>query len=214
MNEHAIRQAVAQAAADTVSLGLNRGSSGNVSTRFGDGSLITPSAIPCTAIEPEQIVVMDTGGQRQSGPQPSSEWRIHRDIYQARPDAGAIVHVHSPFAVTLACLHITVPPFHYMIAVAGGKQIPCADYALFGTPELSANILEALGKEYKACLMANHGLVTLGHNLEQAMAIAVEVESLCEHYWRACQTGKPVLLNDGQMDEVIQAFKGYSVDNL
>lgn len=214
VNEIDMRQSVAQALIDTVSHGLNRGSSGNVSARFADGFLITPSAIPSNAIQAEQIVAMDMPSGWRGELKPSSEWRIHRDIYQARPDAGAVVHVHSPFAVSLACLHQTVPAFHYMVAVAGGKQIPCADYALFGTPALSEAVLQVLRDEYKACLMANHGLITLGRNLEQAMAIAVEVESLCEHYWRVCQMGEPILLSDAQMDDVIQMFKGYSVQNL
>lgn len=214
MNEFEMHQAVAEASANTVSQGLNRGSSGNVSVRINEGLLITPSATPSAHIKPEQIVAMDMDGKCQSECKPSSEWRIHRDIYQARPDAAAIVHAHSPFAVTLACLRQTVPSFHYMIALTGGKQIPCADYALFGTPELSDNVLRTLGSQLKACLMANHGLVTLGRNLEQAMAIAVEVESLCEQYWRACQIGEPVLLSDAQMDDAIQMFEGYSVNNL
>lgn len=214
MNETEIRQAVAAASIRSVSENLTRGSSGNMSMRSDDGLFITPSALPANSIRADQIVQMSMEGEWGGEFKPSSEWRIHRDIYQVRPDAGGVVHVHSPFAVSLSCLHKSIPSFHYMIAVAGGKVIPCADYALFGTADLSEAVLRALGNDLKACLMANHGLVTLGKTLEQAMAIAIEVESLCEQYWRACQIGEPLLLDDEQMDAVIESFKGYSAQRL
>ena len=147
-------------------------------------------------------------GENESTEKPSSEWRIHRDIYVTRSDIQAIVHTHSPFATTLACMQLEVPPFHYMIAVTGDNTIPCAPYALFGSQELSDTVLATLGERY-ACLMAHHGMIALGHSLEHAMAIAIEVESLCEQYWRILQTGHIKLLSVEQMTQVHEKFKDY-----
>ncbi|MDD3530762.1 MAG: class II aldolase/adducin family protein, partial [Gallionellaceae bacterium] len=158
MTEHDLRRAVAETSRLTVTEHLNRGSSGNVSARHGDGLLITPSGLPSAAVRPEQVVRMAMDGRHDGRLPPSSEWRIHRDIYQAHPEAGAVVHVHSPFAVSLACLRRAIPPFHYMVAVAGGKDIRCAGYAVFGSQALSDQVLAALDGR-RACLMANHGLV-------------------------------------------------------
>jgi L-fuculose-phosphate aldolase len=143
-----------------------------------------------------------------SAANPSSEWRFHHDIYLQRPDVNAIVHCHSAFATSLACLHKGVPAFHYMIAVAGGPNIRCAPYALFGTQELSNQALRAL-QDRKACLLANHGMIAVGRDLADALGIAVEVESLCEQYWRALQIGEPIILSDAQMAEVMEKFKTY-----
>lgn len=189
-------------------LGLNRGTSGNASVREGDGFLITPSGMAVEAMSPASMVEMNWEGQPTSLGKPSSEWRFHRDIYLARPEIGAIVHTHSMFATSLSCLRQDIPPFHYMIAVAGGKDICCAEYALFGTQALSDAAIIAL-KERKACLLANHGMIALGGTLEQAVDIALEVETLCEQYWRALQVGKPHLLSDKEMAEVFEQFKGY-----
>lgn len=208
MNETDLRNAVVAAARQTVEERLNRGSSGNVSVRSDGGFLITPSGLPSTRIGPEQVVAMTMAGEAQGTLPPSSEWRIHRDIYTARPEVGAIVHAHSPFAVSLACLRRDIPPFHYMVAVAGGKDIRCGSYATFGTQALSDHVLSAL-EGRKACLMANHGLVAVGDNLDKAVALAVEVEALCEQYWRASLMGEPVLLTDAEMDEALDKFKGY-----
>lgn len=205
-----LRGQVAAISAATVHERLNRGSSGNVSVRAGTGFLITPSGLPSADITPEQVVAMDAEGRWTGAWKPSSEWRIHRDLYAARPDIGGVVHVHAPFAVSLSCLRRPIPPFHYMIAVAGGTTIPCADYATFGTQALSDHIFAAMG-DLRACLMANHGLVAVGRDLAQALAIAVEVEALCEQYWRACQIGAPVLLSDAEMAAALAAFKDYSV---
>lgn len=189
-------------------LGLNRGTSGNASVREGDGFLVTPSGMAVEAMSPASMVEMNWQGQPTSAGKPSSEWRFHRDIYLARPEIGAIVHTHSMFATSLSCLRQDIPPFHYMIAVAGGKDIRCAEYALFGTQALSDAAIIAL-KERKACLLANHGMIALGKTLEQAVDIALEVETLCEQYWRALQVGKPHLLSDKEMAEVFEQFKGY-----
>ncbi|OIQ78708.1 L-fuculose phosphate aldolase [mine drainage metagenome] len=139
---------------------------------------------------------------------PSSEWRFHRDILAARPEVGAVVHTHAVFATTLACLRRDIPPFHYMIAVAGGDTIRCAPYALFGTQALSDAALQGL-QGRRACLLANHGMIALGSNLDAAQAMAVEVEGLCEQYIRALQVGEPYLLSVEEMAEVAEQFKGY-----
>jgi L-fuculose-phosphate aldolase len=189
-------------------LGLNKGTSGNVSVRYLDGFLITPSGIDVADMQADSMVWMSMEGSPQSSGKPSSEWRFHRDIYQAKPEVGAVIHTHSMFATTLACLQKDIPPFHYMIAIAGGNNIPCAPYALFGTQALSDAAIKAL-KDRKACLLANHGMIATGTDLKQALAITQEVETLCEQYWRALQIGKPYLLNDKEMVDVFNQFKDY-----
>lgn len=189
-------------------LGLNRGTSGNASVRDGSGFLVTPTGMTVEAMTPHDMVWMSFDGKVQGERQPSSEWRFHRDILQARPEVDAVIHTHAMFATTLACLHREIPPFHYMIAVAGGDTIRCAPYALFGSQALSDAALAAL-RDRRACLLANHGMIAVGGGLEQALAIAVEVETLCEQYWRALQAGEPVLLTAEQMAEVMEQFKGY-----
>lgn len=189
-------------------LGLNKGTSGNVSVRHEDGFLITPSGMDVTEMQTSSMVMMSMDGTPKSDGKPSSEWRFHRDIYQAKPHVGAVVHTHSMFATTLACLQKDIPPFHYMIAIAGGDSIPCAPYALFGTQALSDAAITAL-KDRKACLLANHGMIAIGKDLKQALAITQEVETLCEQYWRALKIGEPYLLSKQEMAEVFEQFKGY-----
>lgn len=197
-----------------VSYGMNRGSCGNVSVRCettlngSGGFLITPSGIDPEKMTGEAICKMNMSGECIGNGKPSSEWRMHRDIYAARSDIHAVVHTHSPFATTLACMQLDVPPFHYMIAVTGGNSIPCAPYALFGTQELSDSALDILENRH-ACLLAHHGMLALGHHLEHAMAVAIEVESLCEQYWRILQTGHLKLLSEGQMVAVHEKFRDY-----
>ena len=188
--------------------GLNRGTSGNVSVRVSDGLLVTPSGMEIEAMTPHDMVWMDSKGKCHGDRQPSSEWRFHHDILAARPEIGAVIHTHSMFATTLACLHRDIPPFHYMIALTGAATIRCAPYALFGSQALSDNALQAL-QGSKACLLANHGMIALGEDLTRAYAVAQEVETLCEQYWRALQVGEPHLLNDDEMAEVFEQFKGY-----
>ncbi len=188
--------------------GLNRGTAGNVSVRDGDGFLITPTGMPYAGLEAEDIPRMAFNGSHQGRRKPSSEWRFHRDLYAARPEFGAVLHAHSPFAVSLACLRLEIPPFHYMIARFGGDTVRCADYAIFGSQALSDAALRAMEGRC-ACLLANHGLLVAGRDLDQALALAIELEELCEQYWRACQLGQPVLLGRGDMDEVIEKFKAY-----
>lgn len=189
-------------------LDLNRGTSGNVSLRSGEGLLITPSGMTVEAMTPRDMVWMDFDGKPQGECQPSSEWRFHRDILQARAEVGAVIHTHSMFSTTLACLRRDIPPFHYMIALAGGANIRCAPYALFGSQALSDAALQAL-RERQACLLANHGMIALGQDLDQALDVTVAVETLCEQYWRALQIGEPYLLTEQEMAEVFEQFKGY-----
>lgn len=188
--------------------GLNRGTAGNVSVRSGDGFLITPTGMPYAALTAEDIPLMALDGSHQGSRKPSSEWRFHRDLYASRPEIGAVLHAHAPFAVALACLRYTIPAFHYMIARFGGDSIRCADYAIFGSAELSAAALAAMA-DRKACLLANHGLLVAGRDLDEALALAVELEELCEQYWRACQLGQPVVLSAQEMAAVLEKFAGY-----
>ena len=190
-------------------LGLNKGASGNCSVRNTGGFLITPSGIDTEVMTAESVVAMQMNGDAEANKKPSSEWRFHRDIYQHHPEVNAVIHTHSMFATTIACLHRDVPPFHYMIAMAGGDSIRCAPYALFGTQALSNAALTAL-KNRKACLLANHGMIAMGTTLEAASALAVEVENLCEQYWRLLQmTVAPPLLSDTEMQAVFEQFKEY-----
>jgi L-fuculose-phosphate aldolase len=188
--------------------GLNKGTSGNVSVRHGDGFYITPTGMPYDRLTADDIPTMALDGSYVGTRKPSSEWRFHRDLYAARPQVGAVLHAHSPFAVSLACLRRDIPPFHYMIARFGGDTIRCADYAIFGSPELSAAAMAAMA-DRQGCLLANHGLLVAGRDLDEALALAVELEELCEQYWRACQLGEPVLLSAGEMAEVLVKFAGY-----
>jgi L-fuculose-phosphate aldolase len=188
--------------------GLNRGTAGNVSVRHESGFYITPTGMPYQALKDDDIPLMALDGSHIGQRKPSSEWRFHRDLYATRPQVGAVLHAHSPFAVSLACLRYDIPPFHYMIARFGGDTIRCADYAIFGSETLSTAALAAM-QQRKGCLLANHGLLVAGRDLDEALALAIELEELCEQYWRACQLGQPVLLSAGEMDEVISKFAGY-----
>jgi L-fuculose-phosphate aldolase len=210
--ERILRTEVIATALAMNAAGINRGKSGNVSVRWReadfDGFLITPTGVPYDQTTPEQIVAMTLAGEAHGTMLPSSEWRFHRDIYAARGDAQAVVHTHAPFATTLACMQRGIPPFHYMVAVAGGRDIRCAPYATFGTQELSDHAVAALAGR-RACLLANHGMIAIGGSLGRALALAVEVESLAEMYWRALQIGEPVPLPDAEMDAVLQKFATY-----
>ena len=211
-NERTLREEVIATAVAMNAAGINRGKSGNVSARLVrqgfDGFLVTPSGLPYGETTPDDIVAMTIAGEAHGHRVPSSEWRFHRDIYASRSDAGAIVHTHSPFATSLACLHRGIPPFHYMVAAAGGADIRCAPYATFGTQQLSDHALAALA-DRSACLLANHGMIALGASLARALALAVEVETLAEMYWRAVQVGEPVLLGSEEMAIVLEKFASY-----
>ncbi len=188
--------------------GLNRGTSGNVSVRSGNGFYITPTGMRYEQLLADDIPLMALDGSHQGRRKPSSEWRFHRDLYAARPEIGAVLHAHSPFAVSLACLRADIPPFHYMIARFGGDTIRCADYAIFGSEALSTAAMAAMHQR-KACLLANHGMLVAGRDLDEALALAGELEELCEQYWRACQLGQPILLSADEMNAVLQQFATY-----
>jgi L-fuculose-phosphate aldolase len=207
---HELRVAVIDTAREMNRTGLNQGTSGNVSARVPGGFLITPSGVSYETLAPQDIVELHMDG-KAAGPRrlpPSTEWRLHLDIYAARPDAGAIVHTHSMFAATMSVLRAEIPAVHYMIAVAGGSTVRCAPYATFGTPELAAHAVKAL-EDRKACLLANHGLVALGSDLPDAFRVAREIELVAAQYWRALQVGKPCVLDDEEMERVLQKFSTY-----
>ncbi|HKP67473.1 MAG TPA: class II aldolase/adducin family protein [Casimicrobiaceae bacterium] len=203
-----LRDAVIATAIEMNALGINRGKSGNVSVRIDTGFLVTPSGMPYAESVADDIVAMRSDGSHAATQKPSSEWRFHRDIYAARSDAHAIVHTHSPFATTLACLDSGIPAFHYMIAVAGGHDIRCAPYATFGTQQLSDHAVGALDGR-RACLLSHHGMIAIGASLKEALALAVEVETLAEMYWRALQVGNPTLLSADELDIVLTKFADY-----
>jgi L-fuculose-phosphate aldolase len=207
------REQLLKIAQKLITTGLNKGTSGNCSVRCEGGFLVTPSGMAIEDVTSESMVKMQFDGSFENGKTPSSEWRFHRDILKNRPEINAVIHTHSMFATTLACLHKDIPPFHYMIAVTGGDMIRCAPYALFGTQALSDNALAAL-TDRKACLLANHGMICLGKDLDDALAVTVEVENLCEQYWRILQVshgqlGEPHILSEAEMRDVFQQFKGY-----
>jgi len=210
LDNKALRKAVIAACREMNALGINQGTSGNVSARTPDAErfLITPSGMPYDALEPADIVEMDTGAGYRGDRLPSSEWRMHLDIYRARPEAGAVVHTHAPYATALSCLRATIPAFHYMVAVAGGTDVRCADYATFGTAALSRAMLAAL-QDRKACLLANHGMIAYGPTLAKALALAVEVETLARQFWTARLLGEPVILDDAEMQRVLARFRTY-----
>jgi L-fuculose-phosphate aldolase len=188
--------------------GLNRSTAGNVSVRSGDGFLITPTGMPYDTLTADDIPLMALDGTHAGPRKPSSEWRFHRDIYANRPEVGAVLHAHSPFAVSLACLRRDIPPFHYMIARFGGDSVRCADYAIFGSQALSTAAMHAMDGR-KGCLLATHGLLVAGRDLDEALMLAIELEELCEQYWRTCQLGDPVLLSAAEMRDVLEKFRGY-----
>lgn len=211
-NELALGRKIIETCRDLERRGLNQGSSGNVSVRLAqgadDGFLITPTAIPYDVMQPEDMARMKLDGNHSGRCEPSSEWRFHLDIYRTRPDVGAIIHTHSGFATTLACLRRDIPAFHYMIALFGGSNIRCCEYATYGTQELSNLVLKAL-EGRNAALMGSHGLVVLGPNLPRALALTVEAETLAMMYWRAVQMGQPRLLSDPQIAAVREKFSTY-----
>ncbi len=204
----ALRDSAVSAVRRLDALGMNRGSTGNVSLRHEQGMLITPTGMGADDLRAQDMVWRGWDGTLRGQWQPSSEWHFHQAIYLARPELNAIVHTHSVHAAALACLRRPLPSFHYMVAVAGGDDVPCVPYHLFGTEALSSAVAAAFaGRD--ACLMANHGLVAAGATLARAIKVLQEIESLCEVYLKALAVGEPALLTREQMDEVIEKFKGY-----
>ncbi len=190
-------------------LGLAPGTSGNVSVRTANGFLVTPSAIPYDTLQPDDMVeVRADGTLRPNQRAPSSEWQLHRDLMATRREATAIVHTHSPFCTTIACLRQPLPAIHYMIALAGTAEIPCADYATYGSHELAHNVARALG-DGRAALMANHGMVALGDSLAAALKLAAEIETVAGLYWRALQIGTPVILPADEIQRVATKFAAH-----
>lgn len=192
-------------------LGLNQGTAGNVSTRFDNGMLITPSGIPYEKLTEEMIVYVDNNGKYDSGKLPSSEWRFHLSAYQTRPDAHAVVHNHAVHCTAVSILNRPIPAIHYMIAAAGGNSIPCAPYATFGTRELSEHVAVAL-QHRKATLLQHHGLIACEENLQKALWLAHEVEVLARLYLSTLAIVDPVpVLDDEEIAVVLEKFKTYGL---
>jgi len=189
--------------------GLNRGTSGNVSARLGEGMLVTPSGVPPERLTPEAMVFIGGDDSIAEGQmRPSSEWRMHMQILRRRPDVNGVVHCHSRHATILACAGRPLPAIHYMVGVSGGASVPVAPYATFGSTELADVVVDALEGRY-AALMANHGQITVAPSLNSALLIAEEIEEQAAVYWGALAIGGPNLLSDAQMDEILVRFKSY-----
>jgi len=207
MNEASLRDSVVQAVQRLDARGLNRGSTGNASTRMGGGMLITPTGMGAE-LTPQDLPFVAWGGTTRGRWKPSSEWHFHEAVYKARPDVQAVVHTHSANATALACLRRPLPAFHYMVAVAGGDSVPLVPYFTFGTEELSAAVARAMA-DRDACLLANHGLVAAGATMAQALKVVEEIESLCGMYLQTLAVGEPTLLSAAQMAEVLEKFRSY-----
>jgi L-fuculose-phosphate aldolase len=208
-SDTALRAEIISIAQRMNSSGLTPGKSGNVSARTDSGMLITPTGMAYGELKPSDIAALRADGSAMAGQRvPSSEWRFHLAIYKAREDVEAIVHTHSLNATALACIHRSIPAFHYMVAVAGGDRILCAPYATYGTEALAKNVVRALG-DRRACLIANHGAVAVGETLRKAYDLAWEVETLSAQYARARQLGRPRVLSAREMNLVLEKFKTY-----
>jgi L-fuculose-phosphate aldolase len=213
MRDASLRWSIIETCRRMNALRLNQGTSGNVSVRVEGGYLITPTGFPYESLSPEHIVAMPSDRDAPSGQRaPSTEWRLHRDILAARSEVGGIIHAHPPFCTALACVGREIPAFHYMVAIAGGSNIRCAPYATFGTQALSDHVVHALAGR-RACLLANHGAVMIGETLEQALALAIEVETLAAQYWRALQVGAPTLLGEDEMTLIAEKFRTYGMQH-
>lgn len=213
MQDKALRESIIRYACAMHVDRLTVAKSGNISARNHLGFLITPSGVPYENLQAGDIVQLDIRGNKISGELvPSSEWKIHADIYQHRQEVNAVVHAHSPAATALSVLRKPVPAFHYMVALMGGTQVPCAEYATFGTQELSDNIIQAISG-HSACLMANHGMLAIGSSLAAAYNLALELESLCAQYSLARQLGEVVILTDEEMAAAKAAFAVYGQKN-
>jgi L-fuculose-phosphate aldolase len=211
--EKALRNAILEKARWMNAAGLNQGTSGNISARHGDKMLITPTSIPYERMTADMIAAFPIEGEygAYEGPRlPSTEWRFHLDIMKERPEVNAIVHTHSTFATVLAIMRKPIPACHYMIAAFGGNDVRVGDYATYGTKELADNALKAL-KDRKACLLANHGMIATGRDLEEAMWRAVELETIAKQYYHALVAGGPVILPDSAIEATLEAFSTYGI---
>ena len=202
------RQSIIDACRSMNSLGINQGTSGNISLRHDDGLLITPTSVPYEAMQLDQIVFMRLDGSHDPSQRPSSEWRFHLDILRARPELDAVVHAHPTYSTILAIMNLEIPPIHYMIACAGGDSIRVAPYATFGTQELSEHAVRAL-EGRQACLLEHHGMIAVGGSLSKAMWLAVEVETLARQYHGCLQIGQPPLLSSDEIERVRRKMAGH-----
>ena len=192
--------------------GINQGTSGNVSFRFENGMLITPSSMPYDTMKAEDIVFVDENGKAEEGKRPSSEWRFHLSILKDNPDFNCVIHSHSIYSTIVSIMGVDyIPAIHYMVAVAGGKIIPCAEYATYGTEELCNNISKAM-KGYKACIIKNHGLVVSDSSMEKAYGVLVEVENLAREFVEVSKIGKYNILSDEEMDIILKKFGNYGLN--
>jgi len=207
--EKVLRSDVLATARAMSARGLSPGRSGNVSVRLGEGMLITPTGVRYDEMTPEDIVPVAADGAPAAGAlKPSSEWRFHLTAYETRPDRHAVVHCHSPDATVLACARKPIPAFHYMVAVAGGTDIPCVPYATFGTEALARHVAQGL-KDRDACLMASHGQIAIGETAAEALELAGEVENLAAQYVKVLLLGHVHILSAAEMAEVLERFKSY-----
>ena len=215
MSEQDVRQSIVEACRQMNALGINQGTSGNISLRHGTTMLISPSATPYDAMRAEQIAAMPIAGEygRWHGPRkPSTEWRFHLDILKTRPDIGAVVHSHPAFCTALAIARKEIPACHYMIAIFGGNNVRCARYATFGTKALSDHVIAAL-EDRNACLLANHGMIVCAAGLDKAMWLAVELEAIARQYFHSLLIGGPVLLSDAAIAETMEKMAGYGMQD-
>lgn len=207
-NDLSIRTSIVEALQSMSRLGINKGTSGNVSVRGENGFYVSPTGIAYAGMTPDQIVFMTWDGQYEGDILPSSEWRFHRDILQERKEFNAVVHTHSTHATAVSVLEHDIPAIHYVVAAAGGNSIRCAKYATFGTAELGREILLAM-KDRRACLMAHHGSIAAHVNLARAMALSVTIEEMAHLYLQVLPFGAPRLLPDDEMARILEKFKTY-----
>lgn len=204
------RQSIIDACLEMSRLGINQGTSGNISLRQGEGMVITPTSMPYAKMKPDDLVEMNFNGAVVGDGKPSTEWRFHLDIYRARPEVNAIVHAHPTYCTTLAIMEREIPAIHYMVAAAGGDTIRCAPYATFGTQALSDHAVAAL-RDRKACLLAHHGVIVVGDDLAQAMWLIVEVETLAHQYVNCLQIGEPPILPSDEVANVAARIANYGL---
>jgi L-fuculose-phosphate aldolase len=212
LKHHDLREEVARVAKQLIGSGLVTGTSGNVSARTPEGDiLVTPSGIDYEVLKPEDVVLIDAGGTVREGDlEPSSETPMHTGIYRARAEVGAVVHTHSTYATTLACLGWSIPPVHYMLTtLSEDGRIPLAPYTTYGTEELAGYVSEALGENRNACLLQNHGTITVGENPEEAFSRTVVLEEMAEIYYKTTIAGEPILLSAEEVEEVAAKISGY-----
>ncbi|QTF09116.1 L-fuculose-phosphate aldolase [Brenneria izadpanahii] len=211
MSRNEISQEIINTCLKMSEMGLNQGTSGNISVRYEKGMLITPTSVPYEYLSPDDIVYVDMNGQSEPGKNPSSEWRFHLDILKSKPEEDVVLHNHAVCATAVAVMNKEIPAIHYMVAAAGGNIIPCAPYATYGSQALSDNAVKAL-KGYKATLLQHHGMITTAKTLEKALWLAQEVEVLAKLYLSILPIMNPApILSDAQLEEVLVKFHGYGL---